>query len=119
MLRKFLDGLYLGAGYLAGAFMVAIFVLMMALSIGREVSLNIPAGDDIVSWCMAAMAFLGLAHTFRSSPREALSPPPLPLAGRGRERSERERDFRQLDFVRTLSRPCCARAPSPASGGGD
>ena len=65
MIRKCLDGLYLGAGYLAGAFMVAIFVLMMALSIGREVSLNIPAGDDLVSWCMAAMAFLGLAHTFK------------------------------------------------------
>jgi TRAP-type C4-dicarboxylate transport system permease small subunit len=27
--------------------------------------LNIPAGDDIASWCMAAMAFLGLAHTFK------------------------------------------------------
>ena len=65
MLRRCLDALYLGAGYLAGAFMVAIFVLMMALSIGREVSLNIPAGDDFASWCMAAMAFLGLAHTFR------------------------------------------------------
>jgi TRAP-type C4-dicarboxylate transport system permease small subunit len=65
MLRRCLDALYLGAGYLAGAFMVAIFVLMMALSIGREVSLNIPAGDDFVSWCMAAMAFLGLAHTFK------------------------------------------------------
>ena len=66
MIRKLLDGLYLGAGYLAGAFMVTIFLLMMALSIGREISLNIPAGDDLVSWCMAAMAFLGLAHTFRS-----------------------------------------------------
>jgi TRAP-type C4-dicarboxylate transport system permease small subunit len=66
MIRKCLDGLYLGAGYLAGAFMVAIFVLMMALSIGREINLNIPAGDDFASWCMAAMAFLGLAHTFRS-----------------------------------------------------
>jgi TRAP-type C4-dicarboxylate transport system permease small subunit len=65
MIRKSLDALYLFAGYLAGAFMVAIFVLMMALSIGREVSLNIPAGDDLVSWCMAAMAFLGLAHTFK------------------------------------------------------
>lgn len=65
MLRRLLDGLYLFAGYLAGAFMVVIFVLMMALSLGREVSLNIPAGDDIVSWCMAAMAFLGLAHTFK------------------------------------------------------
>ena len=65
MIRKGLDALYLGAGYLAGAFVVAIFVLMMALSIGREINLNIPAGDDFVSWCMAAMAFLGLAHTFR------------------------------------------------------
>ncbi|HEX8665846.1 MAG TPA: TRAP transporter small permease subunit [Beijerinckiaceae bacterium] len=66
MIRRFLDALYLAAGWLAGLFLVAIFVLMMALSIGREVSLNIPAGDDFASWCMAAMAFLGLAHTFKS-----------------------------------------------------
>ena len=46
--------------------MVAIFVLMMALSAGRPLGINLPAGDDFVSWCMAAMAFLGLAHTFRS-----------------------------------------------------
>src|ERR1043166_10023891 len=65
MLRNVLDGLYLFAGYLAGLFLVAIFVLMMALSSGREISFNIPAGDDFASWCMAAMAFLGLAHTFR------------------------------------------------------
>jgi TRAP-type C4-dicarboxylate transport system permease small subunit len=66
MIRRLLDGLYLAAGYLAGLFLIAIFVLMMALSIGREINLNIPAGDDFASWCMAAMAFLGLAHTFRS-----------------------------------------------------
>lgn len=63
--RRFLDALYLGAGYLAGFFLVAIFLLMMALSLGREFNLNIPSGDDFVSWCMAAMAFLGLAHTFK------------------------------------------------------
>ena len=66
MIRRFLDALYLAAGWLAGLFLVAIFVLMMALSIGREVSLNIPAGDDFASWCMAALAFLALAHTFKS-----------------------------------------------------
>lgn len=66
MLRVFLDRLYLFAGWLAGAFVVAIFVLMMLLSAGRPVGFNIPAGDDIISWCMAATAFLGLAHTFRS-----------------------------------------------------
>jgi TRAP-type C4-dicarboxylate transport system permease small subunit len=64
-MRVFLDRLYLFSGYLAGGFMLAIFVLMMLLSAGRPIGLNIPAADDFVSWCMAAMAFLGLAHTFR------------------------------------------------------
>jgi TRAP-type C4-dicarboxylate transport system permease small subunit len=65
MLRKALDGLYLGAGYLAGAFLVIIFAIMMVMSVGRQFALNIPAGDDFASWAMAAMAFLGLAHTFK------------------------------------------------------
>lgn len=66
MIRRLLDGLYVGAGYLAGAFLVVIFLLMMTLSLGREVGLNIPAGDDYAAWCMAALAFLSLAHTFRA-----------------------------------------------------
>src|SRR5919206_1630475 len=65
MIRAFLDRLYLYSGYLAGLFLIAIFVLMMVLSAGRPVGINIPAGDDFISWCMAATAFLGLAHTFR------------------------------------------------------
>ena len=63
--RRLLDGLYLLAGWLAGFFLIAILLLMMGLSLGREVGFNIPAGDDFASWCMAAMAFLGLAHTFK------------------------------------------------------
>jgi TRAP-type C4-dicarboxylate transport system permease small subunit len=66
MIRGALDRLYLYSGYLAGAFLLAIFLLMMVLSAGRPIGLNIPAADDFVSWCMAAMAFLGLAHTFRN-----------------------------------------------------
>jgi TRAP-type C4-dicarboxylate transport system permease small subunit len=65
MIRCLLDGLYLFSGYLAGLFIIAIFVLMMLLSAGRPLGLNIPAGDDLIAWCMAATAFLGLAHTFR------------------------------------------------------
>ena len=65
MLRRLLDGLYLFAGYAAGAFLVLIFAIMMVMSVGRQFQLNIPAGDDFASWAMAAMAFLGLAHTFR------------------------------------------------------
>jgi TRAP-type C4-dicarboxylate transport system permease small subunit len=66
MIRTFLDRLYLLSGYLAGVFLIAIFLLMMALSAGREVGVNVKSGDDIASWCMAAMAFLALAHTFKS-----------------------------------------------------
>lgn len=65
MIRKTLDGLYLFAGYAAGVFLIAIFVLMMILSAGRPLGINLPAGDDFAAWCMAATAFLGLAHTFR------------------------------------------------------
>jgi TRAP-type C4-dicarboxylate transport system permease small subunit len=64
--RRLLDGLYLLSGYLAGLFLIAIFALMMALSVGRELGINVKSGDDIASWCMAALAFLGLAHTFKS-----------------------------------------------------
>jgi len=64
-LRRVLDGIYLFAGYAAGIFLLAIFAIMMVMSVGRQFALNIPAGDDFASWCMAAMAFLGLAHTFK------------------------------------------------------
>jgi TRAP-type C4-dicarboxylate transport system permease small subunit len=65
ILRRALDGIYLYAGYAAGFFLFVIFAIMMVMSVGRQFALNIPAGDDFASWCMAAMAFLGLAHTFK------------------------------------------------------
>lgn len=64
-MRRWLDGLYLGAGYLAGACLFAVFSLMMIMAVGRSFGLNIPAGDDFAAWAMAAMSFLGLAHTFK------------------------------------------------------
>ncbi|MEQ1648574.1 MAG: TRAP transporter small permease [Hyphomicrobiaceae bacterium] len=63
-MRRALDALYLGAGYLSAFFLVVIFVLMMLLSAGRQFGLNVPSGDDFAAWSMAASAFLGLAHTF-------------------------------------------------------
>jgi len=64
--RSLLDGLYLLSGWLAGFFLFLIFLIMMALSLGRHVGVNIPAGDDFAAWSMAALGFLGLAHTFKS-----------------------------------------------------
>jgi TRAP-type C4-dicarboxylate transport system permease small subunit len=64
--RRLLDGLYLLGGVLSGVFLILILLLMMGLSLGRPLGIDIPSGDEFASWCMAAMAFLGLAYTFKS-----------------------------------------------------
>lgn len=64
-MRRLLDGLYLCAGYAAAGCLVIIFLLMMVMAVGRQFGLNIPSGDDFAAWAMAAMAFLGMAHTFK------------------------------------------------------
>lgn len=66
VLRRALDAMYLWAGYLAGACLFLIFALMVVMSAGREIGVNIPSGDDFAAFAMAALAFLGLAHTFKS-----------------------------------------------------
>ena len=38
---------------------------MMVLSVGPAVRPQHSAGDDFAAWSLAAMAFLGLAHTFK------------------------------------------------------
>jgi TRAP-type C4-dicarboxylate transport system permease small subunit len=64
--RRALDGLYLATGWLAGLFLIAVCALMLTLSIGREIGINLRSGDDLTAWSCAAMAALGLAHTFKS-----------------------------------------------------
>jgi TRAP-type C4-dicarboxylate transport system permease small subunit len=64
-MRIALDRLYLWSGYAAGACLVATLLLMMFMAVGREFGVNIPDGTDFASWTMAAMSFLGMAHTFK------------------------------------------------------
>ncbi len=66
VLRRLLDGLYLVAGWLAGLSLIGICGLMMSLSLGREFGLNVRGGDEISAWLCAAMAYLGLAYTFKT-----------------------------------------------------
>jgi TRAP-type C4-dicarboxylate transport system permease small subunit len=65
-LRRILDGLYLAAGWLAGLFLIGICALMLALSVGREFGINIRGADELSAWFCAAVAYLGLAHTFKT-----------------------------------------------------
>ncbi len=64
-MRRLLDRLYRWSGYAAGACLVATLALMIFMAVGREFGVNIPDGTDFASWTMAAMSFLGMAHTFK------------------------------------------------------
>ena len=56
-LRRFLDALYLGAGYVAACCILLIMVLMIAQTILREMQVRTGAVNDIVSWLCAGAAF--------------------------------------------------------------
>ena len=64
-MRKFLNGLYFGAGCLAALCVLAICVLMIGQSILREFGVRTGATNDIVAWLCAAAAFLAMAHAFK------------------------------------------------------
>jgi TRAP-type C4-dicarboxylate transport system permease small subunit len=64
-MRVALDKLYLWSGYLAALNLIITFAIMMFMSVGRGFGVNIPDGTYFASWSMAAMTFLGLAHTFK------------------------------------------------------
>ena len=64
-LRRFLDALYLGAGYVAACCILLIMVLMVGQSILRELHVRTGAVNDVVSWLCAAAAFFAMAHAFK------------------------------------------------------
>ena len=64
-MRKLLDAIYLGAGYLAACCVLSIMLLMIAQSILRELHVRTGAVNDVVSWLCAAAAFLAMAHAFK------------------------------------------------------
>jgi TRAP-type C4-dicarboxylate transport system permease small subunit len=81
-MRRFLDALYDTAAALAALCVLAIFVLMIYASIGRELGLRVGIINDLVSWLCAAAAFLAMAKAFRNGDfvrvtllLEALKPP--------------------------------------------
>ncbi len=64
-MRRCLDALFDFAGRLAALSVLAIFVLMIAGSIGRFAAWRVGWVNDYVAWLCAAAAFLGMAHAFK------------------------------------------------------
>jgi TRAP-type C4-dicarboxylate transport system permease small subunit len=65
-MRRFLDLLYAAAGALAALCLLAIFVLMLVGSLGRELGWRVGIINDLVAWLCAAAAFLAMAQAFRN-----------------------------------------------------
>ena len=64
-MRRFLDGLYLAAAYVAACCVLLIMMLMIGQSILREMHVRTGAVNDVVSWLCAAAAFFAMAHAFK------------------------------------------------------
>jgi len=63
--RRFLDGLYNGAGALGAFCVFLIFVLMIVAGVGRQMNWHVSGLNDAVAWLCAAAAFFAMAHAFR------------------------------------------------------
>ena len=64
-LRRSLDALYVTSGFLAGLFLAAIAVSIVAQIVGRFAGVAID-GTELAGFSMAASTFLGLAYTLKS-----------------------------------------------------
>lgn len=64
-MRTLLDRLYLGAGALAAAFLVAIGVLVLLSIVSRMAGIYVPGLSAYSGYCMAASSYLALAYTFQ------------------------------------------------------
>lgn len=64
-MRRLLDAIYDGAAVLAALSVLAIFLLMIGASLGRELGWRVGGANDIVSWLCATAAFLAMAHAFK------------------------------------------------------
>lgn len=64
-LRRALNALYEGAGYLGALGMIGTLVMVLTGVAGRLLNFHVPGTDAYAGYCMAAAGFLALAYTFK------------------------------------------------------
>jgi len=64
-MRKFLDGMYIGAGYLGALFMIGTLLAILLGIASREIGFFARGTDAYAGYCMAGASFLALAHTLK------------------------------------------------------
>ena len=64
-MRKFLDGLYSAAAWLAGLSMIGILVMVLLTVLSRVIGFSAPGTDAYAGYAMAGAGFMALASTFK------------------------------------------------------
>jgi len=64
-MRRLLDVLYLGAGWLAALFMVGVLVMVLVSIVSRLAGIYVPGTDAYAGYAMAGAGFLALAYTLK------------------------------------------------------
>lgn len=65
-LRKFLDGIYLGSGYLAALFLIVILVLILLQMLARWTGEMFTGGPDYAGYFMAGASFFAFAYALNN-----------------------------------------------------
>lgn len=64
-MRKSLDALYLGAGWLAAVFMIGVLLMVLLSILSRLLGFYVAGTDAYAGYAMAGAGFLALAHTLK------------------------------------------------------
>ena len=64
-MRRFLDGLYGAAAWLAALCMVGVLGMVLTSIVSRQLSVHVPGTDAYAGYLMAAAGFLAMAHTLK------------------------------------------------------
>lgn len=64
-MRRTLDGLYLGAGWLAALFMIGVLLMVLLSIVSRLAGFYVPGTDAYAGYAMAGAGFLALAYTLK------------------------------------------------------
>lgn len=64
-MRKFLDGLYMASGWLAGLAMIGVLLMVLLTIVSRLFGFAAPGTDAYAGYAMAGAGFLALASTLK------------------------------------------------------
>ncbi len=64
-MRRFLEGLYRGAAWVAALCMIGVLVMVLTAIVTRQIGIHVPGTDAYAGYMMAGAGFLALAHTLK------------------------------------------------------